>query len=57
MNDKEWADAVVPDLMKMAPRGSIKPESLKRLLRRNMHLGRRGSFDAAAKSISAAACA
>lgn len=51
MSDKEWADAVLPDLLKMAPQS--KPGPLRRLLLRNIHLGRRGSYDAAARSVGA----
>ena len=54
MNDKEWADAVSRDLLKAAP--SVGAKAVKRVLLRNIHLGRRGAYDAAASYIGAEAC-
>lgn len=57
MNDREWADAMAEDILGKAASPSVGAKAVRRMLLKNMHLGRRGSYDAAANYVGMAACA
>lgn len=56
MNDKEWAGAMAEDILDKAGSPSVRAKAVRRVLLKNMHLGRRGSYDAATNYVGMAAC-
>lgn len=57
MNDKEWADAAVRDILGEAGVPSARAKAVRRVLLGNLHLGRSGAYNAAAKFVNTAVCA